>query len=229
MKKFFLASMMSVFLLTSCDVVQQVASNLIPSNLETVSALKTILNSSTFKAIKTIKDVNDHGVAGVLPEEVRPVLNTLKTLGLGKEIAGMEKDITRISGIALKESQATLADAVKNLKFKDAVSVVTGGEGAATEVLKQAMYKTVKQRYSSQLQNELNKTDITKYWPLAAGAYNALSKKKVSNNLSDLLAEKAVDGLFMTMSKEESKIRKNYRSLGDQVVTKVFDYYKNRK
>jgi hypothetical protein len=105
------------------------------------------------------------------------------------------------------------------------VAVVIGGEDAATQVLRQAMYATVKQRYSSLLNAEFEKNDVNKYWPLAAGAYNMFSKNKVDSNLSDFAAERAVDVLFLSIGKEEKNIRTDYKSLGKQAVTKVFDYY----
>lgn len=55
------------------------------------------------------------------------------------------------------------------------------------------------------------------------------AKTKVDTRLSDLLAESAVDGMFLAMGHEEQEIRKDPSSLGKAVVTKVFDYYmKNR-
>lgn len=223
MKKYLLSFTLIAMLGTSCSVLSEL--NLQPSMFETISALKKILNSSTFKAIKTIKDLNDSGVEGLLPEEMAPVLKTLKTVGYGDEIDKVTSQIKSVSAVAVKESEGILADAIKELKFEDAVSVVLGGEDAATEVLRQAMYASVKKRYSARLDAELEGTEALKYWPIASGAYNMFAKKKVNGSISDLLAEKAVDALFLTMGKEEKKIRNNYQALGDQVVTKVFDYY----
>lgn len=227
MKKFILVAFASLMMMTSCDTLTNLA--LSPTALESSQALKKILDSSAFKAINTLRKVNQNGAESLLPKEVQPVLGALKTLGLGSKVDDLNRQIGNISKVALVESEGTLKDAIGSLKFQDAAAVVVGGKDAATEVLRKAMYASVKKRYSSKLDTELEKTDINKYWPMAAGAYNAFSSNKVNGSLSDLLAEKAVDALFLSMGKEESNIRDNYESLGSSVVNKVFDYYtKNR-
>ena len=91
------------------------------------------------------------------------------------------------------------------------------------------MYEAVKKRYSDRLNVELEKTDVNKYWPMAQSAHNIFAKNKVEGSLSDFLAAKAVDGLFIAIGKEEAVIRKNPNELGSAVVDKVFDYYNRQK
>lgn len=229
MRKTFLPTLFVTILLifSSCEVLNNLP--LAPSNFEVISALKEVLNSSAFRAIKAFEDVNKNGAAALLPKEMEPVLATLKTIGLGSKIDKVEKQMIDISGAVVSESKEIMTDAIKEVSFADAVSVVTGGENAATMVLKNAMYATVKKRYSSQLDGKLKNTDANKYWPMAAGAYNIFAKDKVDNSLSDFMAERAVDVLFTSMGKQEKEIRDNPSSLGKQVVTKVFDYYSDKK
>jgi hypothetical protein len=213
---------------TSCSVLSDL--NIKPSNLETVMALKNILDSSTFKALKAFNGVNDDGIASVLPDEINTVLKTLKTFGYGKEVDQVTLSISNASKVMLKESEGIIGDAISELKFTDAVAVVLGGEDAATNVLKRAMYDTVKKRYSARIEQELGKTEALTYWPIAASGYNVFAKKKVNSSLPDFLAERSVDAVFLAMGKQEASIRTDYKSLGNSVVTKVFDYYsKNKK
>lgn len=227
MKRFILPFLaFSILSFSSCKVMSDLG--LKPSNLETVMALKNILDSSTFKALKTLKNLNDGGVASALPKEVGTVLMTLKTIGYGDEVDQITNSIGSASKLMLSESEGIIGDAISELKFTDAVAVVLGGEDAATNVLKRAMYGTVKKRYSSRLEQELGKTDALKYWPIAASAYNIFAKNKMEATLPDFLAERAVDGLFLAMGKQEASIRTDYKSLGNSVVNKVFDYYTNK-
>ena len=200
-----------------------------PSTFETVSALKEVLNSSAFRSISTLKKMNDGGIEALLPKEIQPVLGTLRNIGLGNEIETVSSQIVNVSGLVVEESGYIMADAIKEVSFTDAVAIVVGGEDAATQVLREAMYASVKKRYSSRLEEELTKGDALKYWPMATGAYNLFSENKIKTSLPDFIAERSVDALFITMGKEESKIRKDPASLGKAVVTKVFDYYNNRR
>jgi Protein of unknown function (DUF4197) len=216
-----------VISLGSCSTLGKMA--LKPSTWETIAAIKDILNSSVFKALSGLQKLHSDNPENALPKEIQPVLATLKTLGYGDEVGKITKSVGNASGIALNEGKGIMADAIKEVDLGDAVSIVLGGEDAATTVFKTAMKAAVKKRYSATLNSELSKTDALKYWPIAAGAFNVFAKNKVDVNLSDFLAEKAVDGMFLAMGKEEKAIRQNPASIGSSVVTKVFDYYKKNK
>ncbi len=221
-KAYFVGIILSMSII-SCDVVQSLIAE--PTALETLTAVKEVMNSSAFRAIKTIKQIGDGNPSSILPKEVNQVLGALKTVGMGGEIDKATRSIAGASKVVANEGTAIMSDAIRQVDIKDAAAIVLGGQDAATEVLRQAMYATVKKRYSSRLDEELGKSDIDKYWSIAAGAYNMFGDKKIDGKLSDFLAERAVDGLFLTMGKEEKKIRTDYNSLGKQVVTKVWDYY----
>ncbi|MBK9734617.1 MAG: DUF4197 family protein [Saprospiraceae bacterium] len=47
--------------------------------------------------------------------------------------------------------------------------------------------------------------------------------------LSNFIADKAVDAVFLAIGHEEQEIRKDYKSLGIGIVNKVFDYYTKGK
>jgi len=205
----------------SCKTLTSMVS---PSTFETVAALKEVMNSSAFKAIKKINSLNNGG-EGVLPNRIKPVLNTLKAMGLGKEIDEINGHIARASQIAGKESALIMKDAIADVTFKDAAAVVLSGGDAATSVLKEKMYSSVIKRYSARIDQELDQTNALRYWGAAAEAYNLFAKEKVDDSLSDFLAKRAVDAAFLGMGVEEKKIRTDYKSLGSSVVTKVFDYY----
>jgi len=217
---------LSILLISSCATLSKLGIQ--PSAVETALALKQVLNSSTFKTIKTLKSLSD-GNSEMMPEQLNAVLGGLSTLGYGDDVEKVKQQISRASGIALTESEGIISDAIKSINFKDAAAIVLGGEDAATGVLKNAMYASVKSRYSQRLGKSLEGQEAVKYWPVASKAYNLFASNKVDNTLPDFLAERAVDALFVGIGKNEKAIRADYKSLGSQVVTKVFDYYGNKK
>lgn len=223
MKKFFPVFLTAALMLSSCSMLNQL--NLKPSALETEMALREILNSSTFKAVKKLSQLSSDDPSRALPSEFKTVLDGLKTLGYGQEVDKITKQVGTASAVVLKESESIIAESIKEVDFGDAVSIVTGGKDAATQVLKNNMKTVVRRKYAERLDTELGKTEATKYWPIAAGAYNIFAKDKIDSSLSNFLADRAVDGVFLAIGHEEQEIRKDYKSLGKAVVTKVFDYY----
>lgn len=217
----------SILICTSCSMGGKMG--LKPTNLETVMALKNILNNSTLEALNSFKDINENGVVDALPNEVNSVLKTLNTLGYSNEVDQVTLSIDNASKVMFAESERIFNDAISELNFNDAVAVVIGGEDAATNVLKRAMYETVKKRYSNRIEQELEKTEALTYWPIAAGAYNIFAKEKVDTSLPNFLAERSVDAFFIATAKQEANVRNNYKSLGNRLVTKVFDYYTKKE
>ena len=223
MKILYALSLTGLLLFSSCDVLKQYV--LKPTELEVVQALREVLSSSAFRSINSLKQMNDNGVESLLPDELKPVLSSMRNLGLSGEIDKVTQQINHVSLVVLNESTAIMEDAIRQVTFGDAVAIVLGGRDAATQVLKNNMYTSVKNRYTVRMEEELAKTDALRYWPMAANAYNLFSSKKVNTSLPDFLSESAVDLLFNSMGHQEIEIRNDYVSLGKAVVTKVFDYY----
>jgi len=217
---------LSCFLLASCSSVKNL--QYVPSNLEAIAAIKEVMNSSAFRAIQSIGSAQSNGIESILPVEAQPILNTLKTLGLGKEIENINKSVGAVSSVVVSESGPLMEEAIKNIKVTDAANIILGGENAATLALKNAMYGAVKTRYSDRIAQEFQKVPEVKYWDTAVSTYNAFAKNKIDSKLEDFVAERAVDAVFIAMGKEEAVIRQNPSNLGKEVVTKVFDYYKNK-
>jgi len=227
MKKIIIPLLTLTMLLSSCGTLNQLG--IAPTSLETIQAVKELMDGSAFRAVKAMQKMNAAGgIEGLLPKELAPVLGTLKTLGVGKEVDMVTEKIGSVSKLVAGESAGIMKDAISSIKIKDAVGVVLGAEDAATMLLKNAMYGSVKKRYSERLDTELAKTEVPQYWPMATGAYNLFAKDKVDSDLSGFLAERAVDALFLTMGKQEQQIRKDPKKLQKAVVTKVFDYYQKK-
>ncbi len=225
MKKFVLLFVIALIPFYSCNTAKLLFGE--PSEEEVVMALKEMLNSGALKAVLNLQQLTSGG--GILPDEVQSILGLLNTVGFGDDVDKVTAKISQISADVASESGQILKDSIKELNFGDAVSIVLGGKGAATRVLKEAMYTTVKKRYSDKLAVELDKVDALQYWPLAAGAYNLFAKEKMESSLPDFLAERAVDALFLGIGAEENKTRDDPGRLGKQVVKKVFDFYQNRQ
>jgi len=69
----------------------------------------------------------------------------------------------------------------------------------------------------------LDKVGATKHWSTVFGSYNKIPLvKKVNPNLEDYVTEKALNGLFIQVAKEELKIRKDPAARATDLLKKVF-------
>lgn len=216
-------------MLPSCSTLKQLGIE--PTALETLTALRSVLDSSAFRAAKTLGKLKTGGVESVVPKEIVQVLGKLEGLGLGGDVQKVTKKVGEISAMVAEEGAVLMKDAIKNVDFKDAAAVVLYGEDAATQALRNSMYKSVKAKYNTRLDEEFSKVPELQYWDAAKTAFNLFAGKedKIEGSLSDFASERAVDAMFLAMGKEEKEIRKDPASVGKAVVTKVFNYYQKKK
>ncbi|RZK52169.1 MAG: DUF4197 domain-containing protein, partial [Pedobacter sp.] len=86
------------------------------------------------------------------------------------------------------------------------------------------------EKFSPVITNSLSKVGATKYWTDAATAYNKIPLvKPVNTNLSNYVAEKAIDGMFIQVAQEELKIRDNIGARSTGLLQKVFGYADTKK
>ena len=113
-------------LFSSCKTIQNVGSA--PSNIETLLAVKEVLNSSAFRSLESVAKTSDGGLMALLPDEVQPVMATLRTLGLGGQIDALNKKVEIASEAVLIEGKGLMSDAISEFKAEDAASIILGGE-----------------------------------------------------------------------------------------------------
>lgn len=231
MKRYFTIFMISLFSFSSCDTAGILFDE--PSAAEIQYALQKLLNSSSLDALLKLKAINEQGFGGVLPEELQPVLATLQATGAIEDLDKIEQTMMNVSEDVLNETGEIMKETISEISFTDGVAVVLGGKDAATQILRENMYSVVKRRYSSRLETELTtvEPEIMNYWKLGSSAYNLLASddEKVDSSLPDFVAERSVDLLFSSMGAAEADYRSNIERIGDAVVSRVFNYYRNQE
>jgi len=200
-----------------------------PSDLERIAAVKDLMNSSIYRAMKLMSQLNNDNPDGVLPTEINVVLGELRKMGLGQYIDPVTNEMARISNLMVEETQVILLESVQQIRINDAAAIILGGQNAATQVLRNNMKTVVRDRYAERIDILLDNQDINTYWPLAARLYNSFSQKKIEPNLSLFLSESAVDVAFVMMGQQEQELRNQPAQIGTDVALKVFEYYQNKK
>ena len=75
------------------------------------------------------------------------------------------------------------------------------------------------------IQASLNKVNATKYYGQAAGEYNKLPfVKHINPDIADYATQRAIDGLFVMIAKEELNIRQNIGARSTPLMQKVFSF-----
>ncbi len=144
------------------------------------------------------------------PPEVKKVEDAMRKIGLGSEVDKFVMTLNRGAEDAAKEAKPIFIAAIRSMTIQDAWSILRGEENAATEYLKRTTSPLLKEKFKPVIQSSLNKVNATKYYGEIVSRYNQIPfVEKVNPNLDDYATDKAIEGLFVMIAKEEKNIRQD--------------------
>src|SRR5690606_34561193 len=144
----------------------------------------------------------------LMPEEAVKVEKTLRKFGLGKQVDNAILSMNRAAEDAAKSAAPIFIDAVKGMSFQDALSIIKGGDNAATNYLQNKSTATLVACYIRIIDASLENTKATQHWNSVFSSYHSFSKQPVNTYRGAYLTEKALPGIFHMVAAEEQKIRK---------------------
>lgn len=158
-----------------------------------------------------------------MPKEVKSVEEKLRAIGQGKKVDEAIESMNRAAEDAATGAKDLFVAAIKEMTIKDAVAILKGEDDAATRYLEDHTRQQLIDKFKPIIKKSLDKVDATKYWKSVFSSYNKIPfVKKVNPELDDYVTEKAIDGLFVQIAKEEMEIRKNPIARVTDLLKKVF-------
>src|SRR5690349_1056007 len=157
------------------------------------------------------------------PPEVKKVEDKLRQIGMGSEVDRFVLTLNRGAEDAAKEAKPIFITAIKSMTIQDAWAILRGNETAATDYLKRVTSQQLHDKFKPVITNSLNKVNATKYYSDLVNTYNKIPLvQKVNPDLNEYATTKAMDGLFLLISDEEKKIRKDPIARTTELLKKVF-------
>jgi len=235
-KLFFYSASLLFFLLPSCSNAQflkKVSKALEGTSTgsftegEAAQAIKEALIKGTGESVEIVSIVDGYfgnpEIKIPFPPEAANIESRLRSVGLGSEVDKAVLSINRAAEDAAREAKPIFIAAVKGMSISDAIAIVRGNDNAATEYLSRTTTPELKLKFEPVIQNSLDKVNATKYWTDLINAYNRIPfVQKMNPDLSDYVTERAIDGLFVMIAREELKIRKDPVARTTEFLKKVF-------
>lgn len=138
----------------------------------------------------------------------------------------MEKVETKMNESAEKAAIVALdifVDSIKKMTFKDAKEILFGKEDAATEYFKKMNTDTLQEEYRPIIEKTMNDVGAFVAYKKLMEKYKELPlAEKIDFDLVQYINNKALEGLFKIMAKEEAKIRKDPSKRSSDVLKSVF-------
>jgi hypothetical protein len=197
------------------------------SNDEVIRGLKEALNVGTSGATSSASAVGGFMKNPLIkipfPPEAKQVESKARQFGMSKEIDKFVLTMNRAAEDASKEAAPILLNAIKSMSITDGLSILKGGDNAATTFLRSKTTAELTEKFTPLVKNSINKVELTKYWKPIISKYNKLpGVKKQNPDLDKYVTSKALEGLFSLLAQEEAKIRKDPAAQVTDLLKKVF-------
>jgi len=238
-----------VLVLSSCDVLNEAANqanNLVNSNensteapaltnTEVIAGLREALNVGIDNSVKSTSVLDgflkNTDIRLPFPPDAEKVKQKALDLGLDGQVEKFETTLNRAAEEASKEAAPIFIDAIKNMTVQDGFEILNGGNGAATKYLKEQTQDKLKAAFMPKVKDAISKVELTKYWNPLINKYNTAMTltggQKLNPDLDEFVTDKAIEGLFFMVEKEENKIRLDPVARITDLLSRVFGSLSN--
>ena len=245
--------------LSGCETVSQIASTIPPATntgatssststapkntsgtitqTEAVTGIKQALSNGLNNSINTlsVRDgfLGNAAVKILMPQEAQQIEKTLRSVGMGALCDKFITSLNRAAESAVKEAAPVFVNALAQMTVTDAFNILLGSQqDAATSFFKRTTSATLTSKFSPIVESALGKNNVSSYWSQLTSAYNnlPLAGNKINTDLNAYVTQKAIDGLFVQIAGEETKIRQNIAgSRNTNILNDVFGWVDKQK
>ena len=222
-------ALLSITLLFSgCDTLKKVAGLIAPSELEMALGLKDGLTQGLFRGFNAFADPDGNPlVRFAFPGEAAKIEKTLRDLGLDKMINQVTGKFTRAMASAVNTAKPMFINSIKQMTIKDAVKIlVTDNTHAATDYFKATMSPQLMTAFRPIVDSTIQTEGAGKEWSSLVNIYNKIPfiNKPLESSLTDFIAARAIDVMFLSIANEEENIRTKYEFRKTDMMKKAFGY-----
>ncbi len=214
------------------DYVKEVENSglLSPTIEDTVVAIKTALNSGVKNSVSSLGRENgflsDGRVRIPLPKELSNIEDVLRRFGQDKYADDFIRTLNRAAEEAVPQATSVFLTAIQGMSVQDAVGIMRGSDDAATQYFRRVSSEELRSRFMPIVTRSTSKVGLTKAYKDVTQRVALLGVNVPVSDLDSYVTEKALDGLFLYVAEEESKIRENPLGQTAAIVRKVFTYYR---
>ncbi|WP_128331212.1 DUF4197 family protein [Apibacter sp. HY039] len=208
-----------VISLQSCYTQGSSTSTTSTAGLNTVKQMMTSSTNQGFSVLGNSNSfITNALIEAVMPAELKKINTKLENLGLSSLVTKEKEYIGKAAESSVNVAKPIITSAIQEMTISDAVSILSGGKGAATEYLKNKTQSKLIAAIQPQVESQLNSNGLTSLINNATkdksvkSAIDALLGNKqsstnsnVSSSISQYASQQIVDGLFEVAKDYEMK------------------------
>ena len=158
-----------------------------------------------------------------LPDTLKSVQSMLSKVGMGSLGADLELRLNRAAEAAVPKAKQLFGDAITQMTIDDAKKILDGPKDAATQYFKGKMSAPLAADMKPIVNSQLASVGAIASYDKMIGQYKSLPfVPDAKANLTDYVLDKAINGVFLYLAREEAAIRENPAKRTTDLLKKVF-------
>ena len=193
------------------------------------AGVKEALNKGIVKAVQFASEPDGFNLNDDIHIPTPPDLDLMKGTigrlpGMTTLFTQLETQLNRAAEAAAPKAKDIFQNALSNMSFTDALSLVTSSEtDAATRFLRKSTQSQLVSAFHPDIEAAIDQVGAGRAYATLTNTYNKIPlQQPVNLSLADYTTQKAVDGLFVLLANEEAKIRKNPAARTSDILKSVF-------
>jgi hypothetical protein len=191
------------------------------------SGLKEALQVGTGKAVDLLGQADGYGgnpeVRIPVPERLSFLKKTLRAIGQQDLVQEFETSMNRAAEAAAPLAEEVFVDTIKEMSFPDALAIVRGADHEATDHLREHAGPKLGERFRPIVDAQMNNVGATRQFNKMMDATADLPLvSKPAFDLGRYVTDKALDGMFLMIAREEERIRRDPLARTSDLLEKVF-------
>jgi hypothetical protein len=158
-----------------------------------------------------------------LPGKLKKAENALRMLGYGSQVDGLVQSMNHAAEAAVPEAKALLVESIRQMSITDAAAVLSGGPDSATQYFRRTTSAKLTESFLPIVRRSTSQLGVAqRYNELGGKLAQAGLLGQEESTIEGYVTQKALDGLFLMISKEEAAIRQNPLGQSSRLLQRVF-------
>ncbi len=164
-----------------------------------------------------------------LPGNVQKMERTLRMLGQGRRVDDFVESMNHAAEMAVPVATDIFVDSIRQMSFDDARQILfSGQDDAATQFFRRTSENRLRQEFRPIVEGFTEQVGVTQKYKQMMGRYGSFGKVmgQDASDIDGYITEKAMDGLFLLIAREEAAIRRDPIGRTTSLLRQVFGILK---
>jgi len=194
---------------------------------EIAAGLREALRVGTGRVVEQVGTEDgfngDQDIHIPLPGPLKDVQSMLKRVGMADMADDLELKLNRGAEVATPVAKELFIQAISEMTLEDVQKIYEGPDDSATQFFKGKMSPSLAERMKPIVDDSLADVGAIKSYDAMMSQYESIPLvPDVKSDLTAYVVEKAMDGIFHYVGKEEAAIRNNPAARTTDLLKKVF-------